>query len=111
VKFPQNIRFLVSLPTPLIVIGLCIHPAFQVAVEPTYEAAILHALRRIQTEIPAHDLAIQWDMPGEIALLENVMISPWFAPVKEGIIERIQRLAAAVNHGVELGFHLCYGDS
>jgi hypothetical protein len=111
VQIPQNVRFQVSLPIPLIAIGLCIHQTFQVAAEPIYEAAILRALGRIQKEIPLYDLAIQWNMPGEIAILENVLISQWFTPGKEGIIERIERLAAAVNGDVELGFHLCYSDS
>jgi hypothetical protein len=107
---PENIHFQVCLPTPLIVVGLCIHCAFHRAVEPIYRAAIARALRRIQTEIPALDLAIQWDMPGEIAMFEKVMISPWFTPLRDGITERMVRLAVAVDDGVELGFHLCYGD-
>lgn len=36
--------------------------------------------------------------------------TPWFSPVKEGIMERIVRLSAAVDKEVELGYHLCYGD-
>ena len=106
-----NVRFQVCLPTPIIVIAGHIHPAFHGAVEPVYEVAILRALLRIQAEIPAHDLAIQWDMPGKIAFLEQVLLTPWFAPVKQGIADRLVRLAAAVSDGVELGFHLCYGDS
>ena len=108
---PPNVRFQVCLPSPLIVIACCIHARYQAAVEVIYEAAILHALQRIQKEIPAHDLAIQWDMPGEIAFLEGVPFTPWFTPVKAGVSERISRLTTAVSDDVELGFHLCYGDS
>ncbi len=35
---------------------------------------------------------------------------PWFSRVKEGLLERVLRLAAAADDGVALGFHLCYGD-
>lgn len=34
----------------------------------------------------------------------------WFALVKEGLLQRVFRFAAAVDEGVALGFHLCYGD-
>ena len=46
-------------------------------------------------------------------MLEKVpffLFTPWFAPVKEGILERIVRLSGAVDKHVELGYHLCYGD-
>jgi len=109
---PQGTRFQVSLPTPINTIGPCIDPGCQAAVEPVYEKALLNALRRIQDEIPAKDLAIQWDVAVEFGMLENIgfIFVPWFSPVKEGIMERIVRLSAAVDDKVELGYHLCYGD-
>ena len=33
-----------------------------------------------------------------------------FTPVKEGALQRVFRFAAAVDEGVALRFHLCYGD-
>ncbi|KAK0099692.1 hypothetical protein ONS95_013415 [Cadophora gregata] len=120
---PHGIRFQVSLPTPANVICCIVHPEDQVRAEPLYEAALLSCLRRIQNSIPAHDLAIQWDLAAEFALLEfsqldpqpnwkpRFISSPWFSPLKEGLIERIVRLAGHVDSGVEMGFHLCYGDA
>jgi hypothetical protein len=35
---------------------------------------------------------------------------PRFSSLKKGIVERVVRLAGAVDEGVEMGFHLCYGD-
>lgn len=35
--------------------------------------------------------------------------TPWFAHVKQGIVERILRLTRAVDPDVQLGLHLCYG--
>lgn len=109
---PHGTRFQVSLPTPINTIAPFIDPSHQAAVEPVYEKALLSALRRIQDEIPAKDLAIQWDVAVEFAMLENIgfVFVPWFSPVKEGIMERIVRLSAAVDDGVEMGYHLCYGD-
>ncbi|KAI9870161.1 MAG: hypothetical protein M1830_004621, partial [Pleopsidium flavum] len=109
---PQGTRFQVSLPTPINTLAPFIDPGCQAAVEPVYEKALLSALRRIQDEIPAKDLAVQWDVAVEFGMLESIgfIFTPWFSPVKEGIMERIVRLSAAVDDKVELGYHLCYGD-
>ena len=120
---PRGIRFQVSLPTPANVICCVVHPEDQVRAEPLYETAFLSCLRRIQDSIPAEDLAIQWDMAVEFALLEFekldpqpkwkpfYLTNPWFAPLREGLVERIARLARHVDSGVEMGLHLCYGDA
>ncbi|KAL5319874.1 hypothetical protein ACEPPN_012932 [Leptodophora sp. 'Broadleaf-Isolate-01'] len=120
---PHGIRFQVSLPTPVNVICCVVHPEDQVRAEPLYEAALLSSLRRIQDTIPHHDLAIQLDLAIEFALLEFSQLDtqpewkppfitdPWFAPLKEGLIERILRVAGYVDEDVEMGFHLCYGDA
>jgi hypothetical protein len=90
---------------------VCLEFDYRAAVEPIYEEALLRALARIQAEIPAHDLAIQWDVAPDIGIIEGVpFLRPWFSPVHEGIVERILRLADKVNEDVEMGFHLCYGD-
>ncbi|PVH75935.1 hypothetical protein DL98DRAFT_657774 [Cadophora sp. DSE1049] len=118
----KGIRFQVSLPTPLNVIACGVHAKYQVEVEPKYEAALLRALSRIQDAIPAKDLAVQWDVALEFAFLEmsakgdlpypeyGWVLKPWFAPVKSGILERLIRLTGEVRAGVQMGFHLCYGD-
>ncbi|KAG4442590.1 hypothetical protein IFR05_001920 [Cadophora sp. M221] len=120
---PHGIRFQVSLPTPVNVICCVVHPEDQIRAEPLYEAALLSSLRRIQDTIPHHDLAIQWDLAIEFALLEfsrldtqpewkpPFITAPWFAPLKEGLVERILRAVGFVDGDVEMGFHLCYGDS
>ncbi|TVY84827.1 hypothetical protein LSUE1_G000595 [Lachnellula suecica] len=75
------------------------------------------ALARIVAEIPAQDLAIQWDLCFDIIALEyergrtqDLMFKSHFTPVKEGILERVVRLCVIIPSGVQLGFHLCYGD-
>ena len=110
---PLGVRFQVSLPTPVNVIGLCLLPEYQAESEPMYEKALMAALRRIQDEIPKEDLAIQWDMAYEIGMLEfPAAFNCWFhGDIKQGILERIVRLAGGVDEGVKMGFHLCYGDA
>ena len=108
---PPGVRFQVSLPTPVNVLGLLVEPSWRASIEPYYEKALLAALKRIQDTIPSADLAIQWDVAMEFAYLEGASSTPaWFSPLKEGIIQRVLRLAAAVKKDVALGFHLCYGD-
>ena len=108
---PEGVRFQVSLPTPVNVLGNFVEPAWRATVEPIYEAALLAVLRRVQDYIPANDLAVQWDIALEFAYLEGACPPPtWFSPLKEGLVQRVLKVAAAVDEGVELGFHLCYGD-
>ena len=107
---PKGVKFQVSLPTPTNVMVL-VESQYSARVEPIYEEALLSSLRRIQAEIPAHDLAVQWDVAVEFGMLEGVLFQSWWeGDVKDGVVERILRAAAAVDEGVELGFHLCYGD-
>lgn len=111
---PRGIRFQVCLPTPINVIIVHVKPKYQAEVEILYEKALLAALRRIQDKIPKEDLAIQWDASREFFMLEQVedvlSSKPWFFPLKDGLKERFVRLTAAVDEGVEMGVHLCYGD-
>jgi len=78
-----------------------------------YEKALLAGLRRIQDSIPAEDLAIQWDMVYEIGMLElPAAFTSWFnEPIMQGVLERVARVAEAVDKGVKMGVHLCYGDA
>lgn len=105
-------RFQVSLPSPVTVIARWVIQEYQVEVEEVYESQFLASVRRIQDQIPAEDLAIQWDVAAEFAMLENLgnRFTPWFSPVRQGIIERLLRLSEAVAGNVEMGYHLCYGD-
>lgn len=114
---PPGVRFQVSLPTPVNVMTT-IAPPYQAALEPVYEAALLRDLRRIEAAVPPGDLAVQWDCAIEFAILEGVeypAFRPWFgdgdaAALRAHIDAALVRLGRAVGGGVELGYHLCYGD-
>ncbi|TGO27757.1 hypothetical protein BPAE_0037g00410 [Botrytis paeoniae] len=101
-----------TFPTQLKRIPDAIEPAYQEAVEPVYAKALLKAVRRIQDEIPAEDLAIQWDVAVEFAFLEGIVLHPphWIMALKDSIVNRVLELADAIDPSVELGFHFCYGD-
>lgn len=109
---PEGVKFQVSLPGPPNTLVIIAEP-YQTAIAPIYEAALLKDLREIEQAIPAEDLAIQWDIAAEFAMVEGAEwphFKPWFAPVREHIDQELQRLANAVSPQVEMGFHLCYGD-
>ncbi|KAJ6024990.1 hypothetical protein N7540_005787 [Penicillium herquei] len=112
-----DVRFQVCLPTPLSCIQGHCRAEVQAQMEPFYEKRVYDALQSIVDTIPAKDLAIQIDICFEIIALEydqgrmeDVFFKPYWAPVRQGIIDRIQRMAAIVPKDVPLGLHLCYGD-
>ena len=106
---PAGCRFLVSLPTPLAPVSAFVALEDQAELEPVYEAQMQAEVERIVAAIPADQLAIQWDARYEFAMLEGA-IEVWFDDVQAGIVERLLRLGSLVPAGVELGYHLCYGD-
>src|SRR3954451_11912687 len=106
---PGGCRFLVSLPTPLAPVSAFVALEDQAELEPVYEAQMQAEVERILAAIPADQLAIQWDARYEFAMLEGA-IEVWFDDVQAGIVERLLRLGSLVPAGVELGYHLCYGD-
>ncbi|MFI9632664.1 hypothetical protein ACIHAX_08225 [Nocardia sp. NPDC051929] len=109
---PAGIRFQVSLPTPIAVIGAFVAGP-QGELERRYEARLLDELAVILGTIPAEDLAVQWDAAVEFAIFEGVFPS-WFGsdyPTQlEEVGRRLVRLGGAVPESVDLGYHLCYGD-
>ena len=117
-KVPTDARFQVSLPTPFSVVrGFVEDDGVCAKVEPLYEERISQALCRLQEYIPASELTIQWDLPAEVATLEyelgRITDKYWksyFSPLKDGIWQRLVRLAKDVNPDVQMGYHLCYGD-
>ncbi|KAJ3780715.1 hypothetical protein GGU10DRAFT_136175 [Lentinula aff. detonsa] len=109
---PQGVKFLVALPTVMVVTCL-IREGLQPEVEKLYEAAMLRDIAHIEASIPHEDLAIQFDVAGEFMTLEESYwphFAPWWNPVKEGVVERLVRLGSIVSRDVELGYHFCYGD-
>ncbi len=105
-------RFQVSLPTPAAVLLAFVDPADQLALEGPYERALLAEVEAMVAAIGAEHLAIQWDAPAEVGIVEGVF--PAYDGTRErldGAIARLGRLGDAVPAGVQLGYHLCYGDT
>jgi hypothetical protein len=107
---PRGVRFQVSLPTPLAVINPFCTPEDAPRILPVYEQAMLKEVGRICAAIPHADLAIQWDVCIEMLMWDGQRGGPPAAELEPRFRGDFARLASAVPTGVELGFHLCYGD-
>jgi len=107
---PPDVRFQVSLPTPLAVINPFCTPEDGPKILPVYERAMLREVERIGEAIPHADLAIQWDVCIEMLMWDGRRPGPAVPDMERMFRDTFGRLAAAVPDDVELGFHLCYGD-
>jgi len=108
---PDSVRFQVCFPTPVAVIGAFVPPEHQANFEPIYEAAVTKEVKAILSEVPHDQLAIQWDVAIETAILEH-SIPHWFgsdADPFDEVVSRLVRLGDLVPAEAELGYHLCYG--
>jgi len=109
-EIPAHVKFQVCLPTPLAPVTSFVFPESRAAVEPRYRERLLAELDEIVAAVPSEHLAIQWDTAYEFALLEGVMPSGFVDPQAE-ILARLVGIGNRVPAPVELGYHLCYGDS
>ena len=107
---PAGLRFQVGLPFPSSALnGFKADFAGDYPIaERAYEDLVGRELVRLLGEIPAEDLAIQWDMAYEVQDIEGVL-----AWTPEGAWERfagpVSRLTPQVPEDVMVGYHLCYG--
>ncbi|MDX2377789.1 hypothetical protein M4I32_13365 [Microbacterium sp. LRZ72] len=116
---PAGVRFQVSLPTSVAVVGAFFPPEQRAAIEPVYRAALFRELDAIAAAIPHDDLAIQWDNAVEFQIIEQAdyaargkgAVEPWWGEVWSGLTARSAEQAGRVPADVEVGFHLCYGDA
>ena len=117
---PASTRFQVALPTPVSLIGSLFAPLpSRAQVEPIYARAMSREVDRILAIVPHDQLAIQWDVAPEFAMLDEAeirgrKITAWFGDTHEqvlaGVLERLRGLIAPLPSDVSVGFHLCYGD-
>ena len=107
---PAEVRFQVSLPTPLAnaTASLQTNDEFPVLNE-RYERAMMTELREILDAIPHDQLAIQWDVCFEVLMYEGWMPMP-AGVTRQTISDHLVRISAAVPADVELGYHFCFGD-
>ena len=108
---PEDVRFQVSLPTPMAVIGTFVRGEGAEHVLKAYRQAMIAEVRRMCELLPHTDLTIQWDVCIETVAWDG---QPSVVPPmehKERIIPpALAQLCDAIPDRVEVGIHLCYGD-
>lgn len=105
---PARTRFQMSLPTPFAAMGF-IAPRDVPVVMPALEAKLREEIEAVTAAIPHDDLAIQWDVAPEFAVIEGALPLPIDDPLGKCLGDLV-RLAGYVPEDVQLGYHLCYGD-
>jgi hypothetical protein len=109
---PAGVRMQVSLPAPFMIAFVFSAPELINELWPVFERAMLRELRKILDAVPHEDLAIQWDINPEVTeVLERR--SPILADIvsRNQLVTAIARITEAVPPAIEVGWHLCYGDT
>jgi hypothetical protein len=87
----------------------------QEQVLPSYERALLRDIERMSAAIPHDQLAIQWDIASRVMASLEIGEPTRFGRTRAEMLANFARMAIrwgnAVPGGVELLFHLCYGDN
>lgn len=109
---PPGVRFQVCLPlTASAITGAFQHnfAADYPVVQRAFEDLAERELHRLFTEIPAEDVALQWDIAFEPLDLEGVL--PWTVHEEawDRYLEPIGRLSPHIPAAALVGYHLCYG--
>jgi hypothetical protein len=101
---PAGAKFQVCIPTTQVVIYSRMVYQEIPKIAPAYEAGIFREVERICQNLPKNEVSIQWDCT------EPVGWQDADEAMKTGMIKRMVSFAEPVADGVELGYHLCYGD-
>ena len=108
-KIDTGTRFQVCLPTPMALVCGFIISEDQLNVEPAIEKAMIQEIAQVQANIPAHKLALQWDVCFEVVGSDGGPKLPYNEPIS-GTTERLARLIKLIDDSVDLIIHFCYGD-
>lgn len=110
-KLAPHLRFQVSMPSVTSALpGRIFEDASDAEkIKPGYEAALAKELETITRNIPAQDLAIQWDCTSELQDAYGRIADLPAAGLIERNMKHFRRLGPRIPDGAELGYHLCYG--
>ena len=105
---PTEVKFQVSLPTPIAPVYNNMLPADRAPLLPALTAHLVGEVEKIAAVIPHDRWALQWDVCQEVLAWEGYYEK---GPVDfhTETIEVLTRIGEAVPAAVELGYHLCYG--
>lgn len=104
----SQIKFQISLPSPIAPTYNNIVPSQRHIILPPLTQHFVDQVDAIAHSLPAHRIAIQWDVCQEVLAWEGYY-EPGPVDFREQTIEVLARIGDAVPAAVEMGFHLCYG--
>jgi hypothetical protein len=109
--FPADVRFQISIPMVNSVIRSLYFPEEGDIdkVRPGFEEALAAEIAVIVRRIPAKDLAIQWDLAGELIAVYGQKDQPPGEASIETHVAPVRRLSALLPADAALGFHFCFG--
>lgn len=114
---PPGVRFLVAYPlTESAVRAFVDTPRDFEILWRAYNDAVRRELEDLGRSVPPEDLAIQWDLARETAMIENVGFNFDDAGLQtvpkdpmERYLQALAELSPSVPDGAWLGLHVCYG--
>jgi hypothetical protein len=108
-------RYQVAIANPISVVHRFVAEEFQEAVVDAYERALLAEIEKIAASIPHHELAIQWDIAQHVFTPLESNTSTRFGGDRAEMLRAFGAMAVrwgnTIPAGVELLYHLCYGDN
>jgi hypothetical protein len=114
-KIPKFTKFQVDLVPAHSVIWLFLTDELHAVIDPIYNAALKREVDKIAASIPHDELAIQFDVASAVfARLERNEASSYGrtkAEMQESFSQILIDLGNHVPNGIDLLYHLCYGDS
>jgi hypothetical protein len=105
---PAQVKFQVSLPTPIAPTYNNMVPADRPKLLPALTAHLVGEVAKIAAAIPNDRLALQWDVCQEVLAWEGYY-EPGPVDFRSETIEVLGKIGDAVPPATELGYHLCYG--
>src|SRR5207237_6852681 len=105
---PANVKFQVSLPTPIAPTYNNMVPTDRPMLLPALTEHFIGEVRAIAAAIPNERLAVQWDVCQEVLAWEGYY-EPGPVEFRRETLDVLTRIGDAVPRAVELGYHLCYG--
>jgi len=105
---PAQVKFQVSLPTPIAPVYNNMVPADRPKILPALTEHFAGEVAKIAKAVPNERVAIQWDVCQEVLAWEGYYDK---GPVdfRTEALDVLQKVGEAVPAGIDLGYHLCYG--
>ena len=105
---PPGVRFQMQYPTPSAPFTGTFVSEEQDRLAASYQAALFADLDRALEQLPPEQVAVQWDVAVEFAMLEGGL-GPASIPLAQ-VTPGLARCVNQVPGTVPVGLHLCYGD-